>query len=96
MPASVNGIATFKGFETVFSRFVSVAIGLVALVCIAMLVLGGLKFLTAGADKEGAASAQRTITFGLIGLIITISAWIILSLIGTFLGVDLSTFYTTL
>jgi hypothetical protein len=87
---------TIKNVENVFSQFISVAIGLVALICILMLVVGGLKFLTAGSDKEGAAGAQHTITYGLIGLIVTLSAWMILSLLGSFLGVDFSSFNLTI
>lgn len=90
-------IPNIRDLEIVFATFVSSAIGIVALITIAMIIFGGLKYLTSGADKEGASSANRTITFGIIGLIITISAWIILSLMGTFLGIpNLGTFRVTL
>jgi hypothetical protein len=88
--------AKISDFEKVFAKFVSAAIGLVALISVAMFVMGGIKYLTAGADKEGAASAQHTITYGIVGLIVTMASWIILGLVGSFLGLNLSVFKVTL
>jgi len=92
LPYPTHAQAMIGDLEGVFNQFIGSAIGLVGIICVVMLVVGGIKFLTAGADKEGAAGAQRTITYGIIGLIVTISAWIILSLLGTFLGIRFSTF----
>ncbi len=89
-------VASIGDFNSVFASFISSAIALVGLASIIMIVIGGLKLLTAGADKEAAASAQHTLTYAIIGLIVTISAWIILSLTGTFLGLDFFNFSATL
>ena len=84
--------APLRTLNIVFGSFIRSAIGLVALTSIVFIVIGGIKYLTAGADKEGASQAQRTITYGIIGLIVTISAWMILSLLGTFLDVNFGSF----
>ena len=96
LPFLVHAQANFQDLEIPFAQFIRSAIGLVALISIVMVVIGGIKYLTAGGDKEGAAGASHTITYGIVGLIVTISAWIILSLLGTFLGVSFTTFHTTL
>jgi len=69
---------------------------LAGIAVLVMLVWGGYQFLMAGGDKEGAAKAQKTLTYAIGGLILVLSAWIILNLLGNFLGVDFSVFKITL
>ena len=57
-----------------------------------MLIVGGYQYLMAGGNKDAAARASHTLTYAIIGLIVAMSAWLILSLVGGFLGVDLSSF----
>jgi hypothetical protein len=57
-----------------------------------MLILGGFKYLSAGADKDAANKARLTISYALGGLILVLSAWIILVLLGGFLGINVDRF----
>jgi len=57
-----------------------------ALVSFIFLVIGGIKWITSGGDKEGTAKAQSTITAALIGLVIVFAAWAIINLLQTFFG----------
>lgn len=84
--------ATIQDLEVVFSTFISGALTLAGIAVLVMLIVGGFGFLTAGGDKEGAAKAQKTITYAIGGLVLVLSAWIILNLLSKFLGVDFSTF----
>lgn len=83
---------TLGQLNIVFGNFISVVLGLIGVVSVLMLLAGGFKFLSAGSDKEGASKARGTITMAIIGIILSISAWMIINLAGRFLGVDLSTF----
>lgn len=58
-----------------------------ALVSFVYLVIGGIRWITSGGDKEGTAKAQSTITAALIGLIIVFAAWAIIRLLETFFNV---------
>jgi cytochrome bd-type quinol oxidase subunit 2 len=87
-----DNAATIGDFNSVFASILRALIGLVGIASLAMLILGGFKFISAGADKDASQKAQQTITYAVGGLIISLSAWIILSIIGTFLGVNLGVF----
>lgn len=84
--------ATIKEVEQVFASVVSVALTAVGLAVLVMLVIGGFKFLTAGGDKEATQKAAKTVTYALAGLVVTLSAWIILNFLGGFLGINFSVF----
>lgn len=78
--------------EIVFSSIVGVALTLVGIGTLVMLLVGGFQFISAGGDKETAQKAQKTLTFAIGGLILTLSAWIIMNLLGNFLGLDFTGF----
>ncbi len=84
--------AKITDLEKVFSSVVSGALTLVGIAVLVMLIAGGFGFLMAGGDKEGAQKAQKTLTYAIAGLVLTLSAWIILNLLGNFLGIDFSVF----
>lgn len=75
------------------SNLISGAIALVfiaaSLVFFFMLVVGGIKWMMAGGDKEKAGEARGQLTSALIGLIVIFLAWAISKLLGTLFGVDI-------
>jgi hypothetical protein len=66
------------------SQFLLVAAVALATFC---LILGGLKWVLSGGDKDAMTSAQKIITSALVGLVIIFSAWAVLSLIKSFFGI---------
>lgn len=91
----VGGVATIKGFERVFSNIVIVAIGFAGLALFVMLLVGGFKYLTSGGNPKAAESASKTITYAIGGLVLVALSYLILLLIGTFTGLDLTVFRIT-
>jgi hypothetical protein len=89
---STTGIATIADFGCVFGNVVKVALGLAGIVLFIMLVVGGLKYITAGSDPKAAESAQKTITYAIGGLILILISFLILVLITTITGVDVTKF----
>lgn len=71
------------------SALIKFALIIAALVAFTFLVIGGIKWITSGGDKEATAKAQSTITAALIGLVIVFAAWAIIKLIETFFGVQI-------
>lgn len=57
-------------------------------VAIFFIIFGGVKWATAGGDKEALGSAQKIITSAIIGLIIVFAAWAIINLIKAFFGIN--------
>lgn len=86
MPAQIGDL------DQVFASVVSKALTLAGITALVMILVGGFKFLTAGGDKEATAKAGKTLSLAIGGLILTLSAWIILNLLGNFLGLDFSFF----
>ena len=91
----IDGVATIKGFEWIFRNVVTMAIGFAGITLFLLLLVGGFKYLTSGGNPESVASAQRTITSALVGLIIIALAFLILTFIQVFTGANVSVFTVT-
>ncbi len=84
--------ATIGDLNQVFETVISNAIYLAGIAVILMLVWGGIQFLMAGGDKEATQKAGKTITFAIAGLVLVICSWLIINVLGNFLGVNFSIF----
>lgn len=62
-----------------------------ALVALVFMIIGGIKWITAGGDKAATESARGTLTSALIGLVIVFAAWAIIRLIELFFGIHILT-----
>jgi len=75
---------------TIFARFLSSVVGLMTIIAIIWfiftLITGAIGIMSAGSDKSALESARKKITTGFIGLVVTIAAIFILSLVGYLLG----------
>lgn len=85
--SGLGGI-TIPGIVSAGIRFILV---IAALVSFVFLIIGGIKWITSGGDKEGTSQAQSTITSALIGLVVVFAAWAIMKLIETFFGIEILT-----
>lgn len=87
-----GGVATIKGFEAIFFNFVAVSLSLAGIVLFITIVIGGFKYLTAGDNQDNAAAARQTLTYGFLGFILVVAAFLILKLIEQFTGVKVTVF----
>jgi hypothetical protein len=78
--------APLRDLETVFSRVVNIVLGAAGIVLFVMLVMGGIKYLTSGGDPKATEAAQKTLTSAIVGLIIVITAFLILRFVSAFTG----------
>ena len=88
----VNGIATISNFSCVFSGLVKSLLGLTGIVLFVLLLVGGFKYITSGGDPKAVEGAQKTLTYALGGLIVILLSYLILVLIKTITGVDVTQF----
>jgi hypothetical protein len=70
------------------SRVISVAFILAGILTFALLVMGGIEWLTSGGDKAKTESARNRITAAIVGLAIVAASWALMKLIAYFFGVD--------
>ena len=54
-----------------------------------MLLIGGIRWITAGGDEKAVGSARNMITAALIGLVIVLVAYALIRLVETFFGVSI-------
>lgn len=83
-----DGAATLQGINCLFENIVVIAIQLTGLAMFVMLIIGGFKYLTAQGDPKAIESAKTTLTRAILGLILAISAWMIILFISRFTGVE--------
>ena len=88
--------ASFTDFQTVIEHFVSNLLYLGGVAVLVMFLVVGFQYLLAAGDKEATAKAQRTLQWTIWGLVIIVSSWAIMNLLGSFLGVNFTTFKITL
>jgi hypothetical protein len=62
-------------------KVLSVAIGIIAAVCLLFIVIGGSRYILSQGDPQGIAKAKGTIVYALIGLVVVILAQVIVTFI---------------
>lgn len=88
-----NGdVATIQCLEPLFTNIVTAVLALVGVALFVMFVIGGFKFLVSGGDQKQLQSAQQTLTYAVIGLVVIVVAYLILRTIYAFTGVDVTKF----
>ena len=88
--------AQIKDFEVLFGNIIQVIIGFAGIALFVLLLSGGLKYITSGGDPKATEGAQKTITYAIGGLILILLSYLILLLIKTITGVDVTQFKVTL
>lgn len=85
-------VATLQGFECIFINITRILTPLAGLALFVMLIVGAFKFLTSGGDPKQTQEAGKTITFAVVGIVLFLGIWFILTLIKTITGVDVTKF----
>ncbi len=78
--------------EQLFTRIISIMAGLGFVVLLVMLVWAGFKYLTSGGEQKAIAQAHQVVTWALLGIVFMAVAWLILQLIHTFTGINVTIF----
>lgn len=71
-----------------FARLISVASFLAAMIFFVMLIVGGFRYLFSGGNAKATDAARGTLTAGILGMVLIISAYLILLVIARFTGVE--------
>jgi hypothetical protein len=84
--------AQLSQLEDVFGNVVTSLLALGGIVLFLMLLSGGFKYLTSGGDPKAVEGAQKTLTYAIGGLVLLAFSYLILVIIGTFTGADVTNF----
>lgn len=79
-----GGFATLDQLTNVFANVTSVISTFIGFALLLMLIRGGVGYITAQGDPKAVASARATITWAIIGFVVVLAAFLIVSLIAGF------------
>ena len=80
---------TIQHLVCIFRRFYNAAILSVVAVSIIWIIISGIRYMSAGSDEEALANAKRSLTFAVLGFVLIIAAYTIITVVGIWLGSDL-------
>ncbi len=81
-------VATIQGLQCAVANVLSIAITGIGLVGFVMMIIGSFRYLLSGGNQKSTDSARQTLTFAVVGLVVALSAFIILNIIVAFTGID--------
>ena len=81
-------VATISGIECLIANVFTVIITLIGLSAFVMLVVGSLRWLASGGNSSALDKAKGTMTYAVVGIVVSLSAFIVLNLIAGFTGVE--------
>ena len=74
------------GFGNLASDILLILVSAAATLSIIFIIIAGIKFLTSSGDEKKLASATGTLTYAIIGLAVTILAFVIIRIVQFFFG----------
>lgn len=80
----------FQNFGQLASDIILILTSVAGAVSIIFIIIAGIKFITAAGDEKKMAAASATLTYAIIGLIVTILAFVILRVVQFFLGANVA------
>ena len=78
--------AKFADFGQLATAIITILISFAGALSIIFIVIAGFKFVTSSGDEKKLASASSTLTYAIIGLAVTILAFVILQIVQRFIG----------
>ena len=81
----IGGYRTSGGFGVLASDVLLILTSTAGALSLMFVVIAGIKFVTSGGDPKKLASASSTLTYAIIGLAVTILAFVILRIVQFFL-----------
>jgi len=86
MPAGVAEL------ENLVSRIISLSVAASGIALLVVLTIAGFKFLTSGGEPKAIQSASQAVTWALLGMLFLVIAWLVLQLIESITGVQVTKF----
>jgi hypothetical protein len=80
-------VATIQGFQCLLTRVLSSFLTMVGIAGFLMVVVSGLRILLSGGNSQALDKSKSSITYAVVGLVLALSAFIILNLVAEFTGV---------
>lgn len=86
---TAKGMTSISDLGFIISAVIGIVFILAGILVFAMLVWGGIQWITSGGDKDSTQKAKDRITNALVGIAIVASAWAITKLVEFFFGIQI-------
>jgi hypothetical protein len=81
-------VPTIACLTVIFQRLIFFAFYFAGIITVLLVIVAGIKFLVSGGDAKQIEDARKTITYAIIGLVVVLLSFAIISLIATVTGVE--------
>lgn len=85
--AGDSDVATLTGIECLVGNALTIGTTAVGIASFVMLLVGAFLYLTSGGNPKGTEAGQKTLTFAVIGIVVSLTGIIALNFISSFTGV---------
>jgi len=79
-PTTPSGLSD-QSLDVTINNIITAVLGLVGIIALGVILYGGFRWMTAAGNEEAVGEAKKIITAGVIGLIIVIVAWAVVSFV---------------
>ena len=86
---SVNPIAKFNSIGSILNLLLPTIMIVASLVFLAILLYGAFSYVTSSGEQDKVQKARKTITYSLLGLVLILFSYLIVSLVGVVTGTGL-------
>lgn len=90
--AGGDSVVTLRGITCVIRNLLQPIPSLIILAATGMIIMAGVKIMSAGSDPKALSSAYQTLTWAIIGVVLLSGAWLLLVTIKAFTGADVLQF----
>lgn len=87
LDCSTAGVATLDCLPNLFQNIISWLLYFAGAAAVFLIILSGIKFITSGGEAKQAEEARKTLTYAVIGLVVILLAFFIISIISHVTGV---------
>lgn len=88
-PGNSNAVATVAAFSFLLGNIIAFFTVVAGIIFIFQFLIGGFNWLTSSGDKAKLETAQQKLINSVIGLVIVLSAYALISLMAAVLGIDI-------
>ncbi|HZZ98947.1 MAG TPA: hypothetical protein VFG51_03370 [Candidatus Saccharimonadia bacterium] len=89
-----DGVATITGVECLVKNVLSIGVSAVGISSFVMLIIGSIMHLTSGGEPRKAETANKTMTYAVAAILLSVTGWIVINFISVFTGVtSIQTFH---
>lgn len=86
---SPTQVATIAGIQCLIANVLMVAVTLIGLAAFIVIIISAFQVMLSGGDSKGLEAAKGSITYAIAGIVVALSAFIVLQILSNFTGINL-------